>query len=294
MAYTKNPHLPRVRWEAIRLAREGWSTRKIAQRLGWSQGAVSRWVRKAGPGWYGPYPTMSSRPRTSPRALSARTVSAVIKKRMGKKRCGQIIHQELLREGMRVSLSSVQRILKRCHLLKERSPWRRPHDYTERPIPSFAGALVEVDTVHLRCADGGKLYVYTLIDLYSRWAYAEAARTATMVDSVEFLLRAQRSAPFSFRMVQTDNGGEFQKMFRYRLAKRGIAQRYIRVRQKNDNAHIERFNRTLQEECTDGTPKTFQTLRSALRKYLPYYNDERLHMGINFQTPNELLLSTRS
>lgn len=293
MPYTQNPHLPKVRWEAIKLARDGLSTRKIATKIGWSQSAVSQWVRKAGPGWYGPYPTESSRPKKSPRTLSADVVSAIIKKREGRRRCGQVIHQELLREGVSVSLSSVQRTLKRCHLLKERSPWKRPHDYTERPTPSCAGALIQVDTVHLRRSDGGKLYVYTLIDLYSRWAYAEVSQRITMVDSVEFMLRAQRIAPFSFTMVQTDNGGEFQKMFRYRLGKRGILQRYIRVRQKDDNAHVERFNRTIQEECTDGIQKTVPTLRRALKKYLPYYNGERLHMGINFRTPNELLLSTR-
>lgn len=294
MAYTKNPHLPKVRGEAIQLIRAGWSTRKVAERLGWSQSAVSQWMRRAGPGWYGPFPTMSSRPRKSPRALSVKIVSAIIKERLGKRRCGQVIHQELLKDGVVVSLSSVQRTLKRCHLLKERSPWKRPHDYTERPKPSFAGALVEADTVHLRRSDGGKLYAYTLIDLFSRWAYAEVSKHITMVDSVEFMLRAQKQAPFPFRMVQTDNGGEFQKMFRYRLAKRGILQRYIRVRQKDDNAHIERFNRTVQEECTDGVPKTLRSLAPALKKYLAYYNGERLHMGINFRTPNELLLSTRS
>ena len=32
MAYTQNPHLPRVRMEAVRLVRFGWSTRKVAQR----------------------------------------------------------------------------------------------------------------------------------------------------------------------------------------------------------------------------------------------------------------------
>jgi len=294
MAYTTNPHLPKVRWEAIRLARDGLSTREIAKKVGWSQSAVSQWVRRAGPGWYGPLPTESSRPKRSPRALSRSVVAAIIKKREGKRRCGQIIHQELLRDGVAVSLSSVQRTLQRCHLLKERSPWKRPHDYTERPQPAFPGALLEVDTVHLRRPDGGKLYVYTLIDLYSRWAYAEVHRTATMVESVEFMLRAKSAASFPFCMVQSDNGGEFQKMFRYRLAKRGILQRYTRVRQKDDNAHVERFNRTVQEECTDGIPKTTRSLAPALKKYLRYYNGERLHMGINFQTPNEMLLSARS
>ena len=293
MAYTKNPHLPKVRWDAIQLVRSGKSTREVARRMGWSQSAVSHWVRRAGPGWYGPLPTESSRPKKSPRALSRDVVSAIITERIGRRRCAEHVYHALKNRGVSVSLSSVKRTLERCHLTKKRSPWKRPHDYTERPRPSFPGALVEVDTVHLRRADGGKLYAYTLIDLYSRWAYAEVSRTATGVASVEFMLRALKAAPFVFQMVQTDNGSEFQKMFRYRLAKRGIHQRYIRVRRKNDNAHIERFNRTIQEECTDGVPKTISKLRPAIGKYLRYYNEERTHMGINYRKPNELLVSPR-
>ena len=86
-------------------------------------------------------------------------------------------------------------------------------------------------------------------------------------------------------MIQTDNGGEFQKMFRFRLYKLGLAHRYSRVRQSNDQAHIERFNRTIQEECLDRTAQTIHQFRKAIRTYLPYYNNERIHMGINYQTP---------
>jgi transposase InsO family protein len=93
-------------------------------------------------------------------------------------------------------------------------------------------------------------------------------------------------------MIQTDNGGEFQKMFSYRIAKVGLAHRHSRVRQSNDQAHIERFNRTLQEECLDRTTATIHHFRKALKTFLPYYNSERIHMGINYQTPLEVLRSS--
>ncbi|KKT13287.1 MAG: Integrase catalytic region, partial [Parcubacteria group bacterium GW2011_GWC1_43_30] len=65
--------------------------------------------------------------------------------------------------------------------------------------------------------------------------------------------------------------------------------RHSRVRQKDDQAHIERFNRTIQEECLDRTAHTLEDFREALGQYMPYYNNERLHMGINYQTPLEVL-----
>jgi hypothetical protein len=106
-----------------------------------------------------PIPTRSSRPKTSPRALPREIVQAIIGKRAGGRRCGQVIHEELRREGVPVSLSSVH-TLERTHLLKSRSPWKRLHDATPHPLATHPGALSQADTVHLRLPDGSCLYVY--------------------------------------------------------------------------------------------------------------------------------------
>lgn len=81
----------------------------------------------------------------------------------------------LLKEGISVSPSSVQRTLNRCRLTKKQSSWKRPHDYTERPEAAFPGALVEMDTIHLLSPKGEWVYVYTMIDLCSRFASAEVS-----------------------------------------------------------------------------------------------------------------------
>jgi len=163
------------------------------------------------------------------------------------------------------------------------------HVYTERPEATNPGALLEADTVHIILPDGSRLYIYTIIDLFSRWAYAEVSARISSDQSFRFIEQARVQSTFRFGMIQTDNGGEFQKMFRYRLSRLGIRHRYSRVRQSNDQAHVERFNRTIQEECLDRTTHTIRNFRKALKEYLPYYNTERLHMGINYQTPLEVL-----
>lgn len=263
--------------------------RKVARRFGVEPSTVSRWcLLPFATGWH-ELPTRSSCPKTSPKALKKEIVEAIIQKRIGRRRCGQHIYHELKREGVVVSLPSVQRTLDRLGFLKKRSPWKRPHDYTERPEAVCPGALLEADTVHVMLPDGSRLYVYTLIDLFSRWAYAEVTAKISAGHSASFVGRAKAVAPFRFSMIQTDNGGEFQKMFRFRLYKLGLLHRYSRVRQSNDQAHIERFNRTIQEECLDRTAQTILHFRRALKTYLPYYNGERLHMGINFKTPLEIL-----
>lgn len=288
MTYTQNPHLPKVRMEAVRLVKnKGKSMREVSRKFGVEPSTIFRWCQK-GSGRM-PIETKSSRPHTSPAALSEDIVSAIIQKRIGRRRCGQVIHAELKREGIKVSLPSVQRTLDRLKLLKKRSVWKRPHDATPRPVAEYPGALLEADTVHIFLPNGQKIYVYTLIDLYSRWAYAEIAERIGAEASAQFLNRARTNAPFIFAMIQTDHGSEFSTWFTHALQTKDIGHRHSRVRKPNDNAHIERFNRTIQDECLNRTAHTLKDFRLALPEYLEYYNSKRLHMGIEYQTPMEVL-----
>ena len=107
--------------------------------------------------------------------------------------------------------------------------------------------------------------------------------------SAEFLKRARKAASFRFEMIQTDHGSEFSTQFTHIAWRMGMKHRHSRVRQSNDNAHVERFNRTIQEECLDQIPPTVPALRKAIAGYLTYYNTERLHMGLKYKTPLEVL-----
>lgn len=285
MAYSKNPNLPRVRGEAIELLRKGWSTRKVGRHLSFSHSAVVKWKQKAKVWGYGAIPTQSSRPKHHPNALAREVVSEIIRQRVGRRRCAEHVYHALKKKGVVVSLSSVKRTLDRTHLLKKRSPWKRPHDFTERPKAAFAGALLELDTIHIIAPDGSRMYVYTIIDLFSRWAYAEVVERIGADPSARFLRLAKQAAPFSFQMVQTDHGSEFSTWFTHCLLTLGIRHRHSRVRQKDDQAHIERFNRTIQEECLDRITHNIASFKKALPDFLFWYNGERSHMGINYQTP---------
>ena len=290
MAYTTNPKMPKVRRDAVRLVKyRKWSIRKVAKYTGYAPSTISRWCKKDPTGGWHEIPTKSSRPKTSPNALPREIVMAIIDKRTKHNRCGQVVHQELLRDGIEVSLSSVQRTLGRTNLLKKRSPWKRPHDFTPRPKALYTGALLQCDTIHIIAPDGSRIYVYTLIDLYSRWAYAEVVEKIGAQPSVSFIQHAKKKASFRFNMIQTDNGPEFTTWCTHGWKRIGIKHRHGRVRKSNDQAHVERFNRTVQEECLDKTTHNILSFRKALKEYLPYYNTERMHMGINYQTPEEVL-----
>jgi transposase InsO family protein len=171
-------------------------------------------------------------------------------------------------------------------LIKKRSPWKRLHLSIKRPIALKPGDLVMVDTIHLMISDCQRIYVYTMIDVYSRWTYAWATDRINARKSIEFLKRARSSAQFEFRCIQSDHGSEFSQHFSERIK---ILHRHSRVRKPNDNSYLERFNRTLQDECLRDLPNNVKIFNKALPDYLKYYNTERLHMGINFKTPISMI-----
>lgn len=93
-------------------------------------------------------------------------------------------------------------------------------------------------------------------------------------------------------MVQADNGPEYGRYFEQKMTRAGIQTRHSRLHRTNDNAHIERFNRTIQEECIGhywrkSVPLPRQKKR--LTEYLGYYNQKRVHLGIQMRIPSQML-----
>lgn len=285
MPYSKNPYLPKVRMEAVNLVYHGWSARKVGRYFGVGSGTVSKWMKKDCCYGLRPIPTESSRPHSHPHALKPDTVDAIVKLRLKRHRCAEVVHQELLNQGLSVSLSSVKRTLERQGLIRKRSPWKRWHFTTPRPLAEKPGDLIQVDTIHLGPCNASRLYVYTLLDVFSRWAHALAALRINTRLSLMFVRGAQELGKFPFLTLQSDHGQEFSSCFTERLKKLGVIHRHSRVRQANDNGHLERFNRTLQEECLSRIPQTLKAYQKEIPEYLHYYNTERLHLGINFKTP---------
>jgi transposase InsO family protein len=286
MPYTQNPHMPRIRREASQLVYKGWSTRKVARHFGFSQSVVVKWTKKASIIGYHSIPTLSSRPHHHPKQLKREIVNRIVELRLLHNRTSEVVHQQLKNEGIKVSLNSVRRTIDRNGLMKKRSPWKRYHPHQDRPYPLKVGDLVQIDTIHTMQSEKKRMYTFVLIDVFSRWVYAKSYQRMNAATSVKFVHEAQRKASFYFQMLQSDHGPEFGKWFVERIQK---SHRYTRIGKPNDNAHVERVNRTIQEECLDKEERTPKTFNRALKKYLRYYNYERLHLGISLQVPMQLI-----
>jgi len=282
--------MPKVRMNAVKMVRSGKGVRQTARYFGVSPGTITKWCRKAPSDNRCVIPTLSSRPHHSPNRIPDDIKWAIINERIKIKRCGSVIHRSLENKGIKVSLSTVNKTLKRSGLIKERSKWKRWHRTIDRPLPEHPGDLVQIDTIHLVPdifkQNLTRIYIYTLIDVNSRWAYAEAYEKANTHISLYFLKKAQILALFKFNCIQTDHGPEFGTYF---TENSKIKHRHIRVRKPNDNAHLERFNRTIQEECLKYPTDNIKLINKWLKQYLKHYNNQRLHMGINYLTPMQKL-----
>lgn len=170
-------------------------------------------------------------------------------------------------------------------LFRKRSPWKRWHFTLPRPEVQKAGDLIQIDTVHIGPCDLARLYVYALVDVFSRWAWAKVSLRINTHKSLRFVREAVSSSPFSFTMLQSDHGQEFSSWFTEQIGVLGLAHRHSRVRKPSDNGYVERFIRTLQEECLNGLPQTTRAYQREIPEYLHYYNNERLHLGLQLKTP---------
>jgi transposase InsO family protein len=227
------------------MVRSGKTITEVARYFGYAKGTVSKWMIRYPKGGAWIIPTKSSKPNSHPSTLNRKIVNQILQTRRAHNRCAEVVHQELLNAGTKVSLSSVKRTLDRAGVTKKHSPWKRLHFTSRRPEALKPGDLVMVDTIHIQINPRHRIYVYTLIDVYSRFCFAWATDKINTVQSTKFLKMAQKTAPFTFRCIQSDNGSEFSKQFTERIK---ILHRHSRVRKPNDNAHLERFNRTLQSE----------------------------------------------
>lgn len=321
MAYSTNPNLPKARAIAMQLlVRDRVPLQIVANRCGVHRSTIWRWKHKwdvlnqnvqlanynrpnrlqALPSsrfrlsactWR--IPTTISRPHTSPTAVSQELVQLVLVVRARLKRCAEVVWHHLVTVlDVSVSLSSVRRILWRSGIARGRKN-RVRSDNPKRPLVTAPGELVQTDTIHhVDPKTGRRLYYYTVIDLFTRMTYVTLAPKLRQGLAAQAVLEARDAWGFPIAMVQADNGPEYSRYFEQQMNRANIQTRHSRLHRPNDNAHIERFNRTIQTECIGYFWQTSFPLsrqQATLGAYLEYYNNKRVHLGIQMQTPASML-----
>jgi transposase InsO family protein len=84
------------------------------------------------------------------------------------------------------------------------------------------------------------------------------------------------------RYVLMDRDGKFSPAFRAILKSAGVEPVLLPPRSPNLNAHLERFHRSLKEECLDRMIFFGEaSLRNAVQEFLTHYHAERNHQGLD-------------
>ena len=202
------------------------------------------------------------------------------------------VHRTLLRRGMN----------RLEHL--DRQTGRQIRRY-EHPHP---GSLIHVDVKKLgRIPKGGGwrahgrseavrgrgvgyAYVHAAVDDHSRLAYIEVLCDERGPTAAGFWRRAAafyRAHGIVVERVMTDNAKAFLGAhFQQALAETGVRHRRIPVRRPQVNGKVERFNRTLVEECAYAAVYRSDRARTrALDRWVHVYNHHRPHTALGGQAP---------
>jgi putative transposase len=218
-------------------------------------------------------------------ALTAACMQAGIKP-VSESTVGRIIHD--LKERGSLPKNSRLRINAMSGKLREIKSRQAVRKVRRRSFrPNQPGDLVEMDTVSI-FMDGIKRYLFTAIDTKTRFAFAYAYKSNSSANGRDFLKKFSIVAPFSISHIQTDNGSEFLKHFNQSCQDNDLVHFFNYPRHPQSNGHLERFNRTIQEQFADWhidrlyDPEEFNRI---LMEYLIWYNTEKPHRSIGKLPP---------
>ena len=209
------------------------------------------------------------------------------------------IHAQLGREGKVVNRKKVYRLMKELGI---QAIYPKPQTTIRGALglvhPYLLGGLAierphqawQVDITYLKLP-GGFVYLVALIDVYSRvvvgWRLSNSLCKESALEALEDGIW-QYGAP---EIVNSDQGVQFTSEEWGKLC----LVHHIKISMSHkggstDNAYVERFWRTLKYEGFYLTfPETMPELKRHLQEFIRWYNEERLHSALTYQTPLEVL-----
>jgi len=172
---------------------------------------------------------------------------------------------------------------------KKAKKLRKPNEFkAESP-----GDLVEVDTV-VKFVWGIKRYIITAVDIYTRYGFAFCYDRPLSINARDFIQKLQVVFPYQIKAVQTDNGSEFHKYFRDYLKEQNIIHYWNYPGRPYRQGHVEKYNRTIQEEFIDQNEILLENpdeFNKKLMDWLLWYNTDRFHWGLDLTSPVDYLLN---
>jgi transposase InsO family protein len=272
----------------MKLHQQGVSLSAISRQTGVSREVLSRWwVRYQGEGRAGLEPR-SRRPHHLASQLTDQMEQQILLLRnrgWGPARIALALH---------IGHSSVHRVLLRHGRNRLRQPAPRVFRRYEKSRP---GELLHLDLKYLyRWPNSSREYAYAAVDDFSREAVASIRPQRSSQDAAAFLEKVVSTLPYRIEAIMTDNDLIFSMRRAYYAQRETYFQRSCRQlgiqhwltspHRPQTNGKVERFFRTLDEECllvrNPGCPE----LRiQDIEQFVWYYNHQRPHLSLRGLTP---------
>jgi transposase InsO family protein len=164
------------------------------------------------------------------------------------------------------------------------------HRY-EKQVPGHHGQ-VDVKFLTLKRKRGGPVrrYPYTAIDDATRLRALKIYKRHTQANAIDFIDYVVEKFPFRIQTIRTDRGHEFQALFHWHVADKGMEHVYIKARTPQLNGKVERSHRTDKDEFYQLlTYKGDVDLEQKLAIWERFYNYDRPHGAHKGKTPHEVL-----
>jgi transposase InsO family protein len=191
--------------------------------------------------------------------------------------------------GLRISPQKIDHYGREKKVVRTKK-LRKPKDFKVM----YPGHLVSLDTI-VRYVESMKRYIITFEDIHTRFCFAWATTSHASLAAKEFFNYCQKVFPFEITFVLTDNGSEFAKHFAAELKRLHKLHYHTYPKCPKMNAHVERFNRTIQEDFVDYHVRELlvpEIFNRKLIDWLAWYNTERVHAAFqNKLSPVEFILS---
>jgi transposase InsO family protein len=279
---------PEVRVLLMQLHEQGRSLSALSRETAISRRVLSRWwTRYQQEGREGLQP-LSRRPRHSPRRLTLALERRILRVR----RTGLGPARIALSVG--VSAATAYRVLARHGRSRLTEPVRRRVQRYEKSRP---GELLHLDFKYLPQLDHPRQeYEFAAVDDFSREAVASIRAERSSRGATTFLEDVLTRLPYPVEAVLTDNDLVFTMRFAYYSQRKtyfeqacqslGIQHRLLRPHHPESNGKVERFIKTIDDECyAVRRPRSSKTRMRVLEEFLWFYNHQRPHLSLQGLTP---------
>ena len=206
--------------------------------------------------------------------------------------------KHLRRQGRPWNHKRIYRVYKLMRLNLRRAARRRlpKRERVALYVPRHPDTVWSADFMSDALSCGRRFRLFNVVDDFNREALhieVDTSITSQRLIRIFERLRAVRGLP---QVLRTDNGPEFLGEAFVQWAKSaGMAIQYIQPGKPNQNAFVERFNRTFRDELLDQHLfMRLEDVREAVYWWMLEYNEDRPHDSLGNLTPIEYAHTARN